>query len=668
MAATTALMNARAEFPFDTCLSQTLAASKGWMARWVQQVASGKQSSLRERLTERWFVALAEAVRADQIRDADGPKATGPVKSHSLEQLELMDDLQVQTSVVLSRMLQVVQTTADEQLKPLTALLCGAQGLSHVRSEANPLRPEVVIGALMQALSEAHIDEVVRQRWLHSGALPLGQALSDCYARMALDLRERGVEPAEYLVLQVRAGQSSDSLADGLGEALVAEPLDDESPLVLTLDHLHQLLVGNLAHSGSAVTNQGASGSGNAMVRLLAAEVVSQMLRNIAQDERLLAPVRELVLRLKPALLHLASRNPRFFADRDNPARRLLDCITARSLAFATEQDKGYPAFAAQLQDTVRSLQASSPALPERIRSCLGQMELLESADHRPAKAALVKVEQRHLLAERVAAEFKRLEGFDKVPLVVRHFLLGPWAQAVSHARLHADVLGEAPMLAEVSWPRDAAAQRFMDILPDLLWSCQLVRAGVDRPRLVRVASAMLRTLREGLDAIDFPREQAQTFFQTLLGLHEAAYKTQRSAVYLTSSLRRLPDLVPEPWFQGEEAAQSGFVDTLTMGPDFVGTEPMLLESQAQEPLQVGAWVELLLAARMQRCQLRWASPHRTLFLFSTAEGHPVSLTRRGMHRMKSSGKLRIVAPQGVVDEALTAVARLAWINSGKLR
>jgi hypothetical protein len=55
------------------------------------------------------------------------------------------------------------------------------------------------------------------------------------------------------------------------------------------------------------------------------------------------------------------------------------------------------------------------------------------------------------------------------------------------------------------------------------------------------------------------------------------------------------------------------------------------------------------------------------MFLFATPEGRPVSLTRRGLERLSTAGRLQVVAEKGVVDEALAAVAKLAWLNSGKL-
>lgn len=683
-------MNARAELPFDVCLQDALRLSGGWMTRWVTQLGAalserevadaspyGRRgqaqaravlSGCSDRLVECWSLAFSAAVHADMARQG-GPTVADtrrPSRAMSMDELELMDHHQVQSSVELARLQQIVKGAVDEDLITLTALLCAAQGLRTVRPEANPLRPEVVIEALQSALGELNVGEPVRLRWLHAGAPALGQALKGFYAALAQTLEALGVEPAGFVVVPViTARAATPARADS---AVIASATGEDGTLVLTLDHLHQLLVGNLAHSGTAVSDQGASGSGNAMVRTLATEVVSLMVRNIAEDVRLLSPVREMVKQLKPALLHLAKTDPRFFADRDNPARRLLDTITARSLAFASEQDTGFSAFALELQLTVQSLQSPSSGLAERVTQRLAQMASLGQTDDRHARRTLVRVEQRHMLAERVAEEIRVRPDFARAPALVRRFLLGPWAQVVAHARLHVEGLGEAPLMAAQTPAADEAAHRYMAVLTDLLWSCQLAQASLNRPRLIRVVPVVLRTVREGLDAIDYPREQAQPFFQALLGLHEAAYKTQRSGEFLAVTAGRRPaDGPTEPWFHGQEAKASGFIDTELLAPDFVDTVQAETPPATGELLAVGAWVELRQSGATQRCQLRWVSPHRSMFLFATPEGRPVSLTRRGLERLSAAGRLKVVAEKGVVDEALAAVAKLAWLNSGKL-
>ena len=285
----------------------------------------------------------------------------------------------------------------------------------------------------------------------------------------------------------------------------------------------------------------------------------------------------------------------------------------------------------------------------------------------------LVRVEQRNLLAERVAAEIQARNDFARSPGVVRRFLTGPWVQVVAQARM--DAAG-----SETAVPGDAPALRYMDMLPDLLWSSQLAQASRNRPRLIKLIPGLLRTLREGLDLIDYPRAQAEAFFQALMGLHEAAYKTQRSdisAAVPDSPPSRQMELQTETWLHPTEARDSGFMEDFVIEtqPAFLDTEPLqsdwqlLRAEQARQQgatLSVGTWVDLREDEHDVRCQLTWASPHGTMFLFNGANGRSISLTLRGLERLQELGRLRVVADHSVVDEALDQVAQQALFNSGK--
>mgnify|MGYP000957142289 CR=1 FL=1 len=224
-----------------------------------------------------------------------------------------------------------------------------------------------------------------------------------------------------------------------------------------------------------------------------------------------------------------------------------------------------------------------------------------------------------------------------------------------------------------------------MAILPDLLWSSQLLLASRNRPRLIKLIPQLLRTLREGLDSIDYPRAQAENFFQALMGLHEAAYKAQQREATSQGEAEaeaepsRFEPEMDDAWLRPAEAKDTGFLDDLgdvpTTQPAFENTQPMQRDWQdiKQEtagssglPLEVGTWVDLWREDRALRCQLTWASPHGTMFLFNSADGRSVSLTKRGLLHILESGRLRVVAQHGMVDDALDAVARQAWINSLK--
>jgi hypothetical protein len=286
----------------------------------------------------------------------------------------------------------------------------------------------------------------------------------------------------------------------------------------------------------------------------------------------------------------------------------------------------------------------------------------------------LVRVEQRNLLAERVADEIEARPDVARAPGLIRRFLVGPWSQVIAHARLSMEA-GQTPSGAE------APAQRYMEVLPDLVWSTQLAQASRNRPRLIKIIPNLLRTLREGLDTIEYPRGQSEPFFQALMGLHEAAYKTQHLAPASNSAGLDFDDEMPshrrdrdvEPWIRDTEARESGFMTDADMlpTPDFadtqvINTDWQELSAVSADDLRVGAWIDLQENGQTQRCQLTWASPHGRIFLFTAPEGRSVSLSRSGLDRLQRAGLLRVVAEHGVVDDALDSVARQARDNSAR--
>lgn len=686
---------------FDACLREALTRTREWVPRWLgtlhgtlkeRELSAGQLSekqglvqarttleSHRDLIGTRFLAAFAEALENALPHTGSGSRRSPTV---SFDELELMGDDQVQETVELARVQQVVKMAVDEELVTLTSRLNGAQGLTVVNPDANPLRAEVVVASLMTALKGLHVDAAVRTRWLQVGAISLGDELRHLYAHLSQQLDRAGVKPAGYVVTQTATSRTTAApMPTGPRDEAVSVQEVFANDNLLTLDHLHQLLVGNLDLNEKAKSKTAVSD--NVMGRTLASEVVTLMLKRIASDERLLAPVRDMLLDMKPALLQLARTEPRFFADKQNPARRLLDAITARSLAFTNEMDQGYGPFANQVRGIVRTMLKPGDDLAERFPGLLAELHRSQAAAVAPAQVearglavqTLVKVEQRNLLAERVAAEMRARNDFDKAPGVVRRFLTGPWSQVVAQARLEVTDSSRVPLA-------DSPAVRYSDILPDLLWSSQLALASLNRPRLVKIIPGVLRTLREGLDAIDYPREQAEAFFQALMGLHEAAYKTQRNEPPPDEQPSIQPELDDEPWMQRTEARDSCLMDDAFMDSPLTSTQPAFLETQRMQrdwadlkaemavqrttSLPVGTWVDVLQDGQAMRWQITWASPHGTLFLFTGANGRSLSMTKRGLERLMEQDRLRVVADHGVVDEALDEVARQAWLNSAK--
>jgi hypothetical protein len=425
----------------------------------------------------------------------------------------------------------------------------------------------------------------------------------------------------------------------------------------------------------------------------LASEVVQLMLDGMLRDTRLLPPVRDMLRQLQPALLRIAHEDPRFFADKLNPARRLLDEITQRSLAFENVGSKGLTRFLATLDDVAQLFLRADVNVSTLFETAL---EVLtpedpprsEGAERDQARgravATLVRAEQRFMLADKVAQELMTRPDFAKADPRVQQFVCGPWAQVIAQARLEP--------VGDLSPERLSPDLRYMGVLSDLLWSSRVSKASRNRVRLARLIPGLLRTLREGLQTIDYDAAASREFFSTIMVLHEAGLKGEADTGN-TATGGRLVASPPEetagsfpasapppaqPWMGPSETADTGFMSEPFLEPaqdDFADTQPQFDADPASPvgpgaaKLEAGAWVSLQNddGAPAQRLQLTWSSPHGTMYLFNGPNGQTVSMTRRSFDKLSLAGRLTLVAAHSVVDDALDGVVDVAVLNSTRV-
>ena len=436
------------------------------------------------------------------------------------------------------------------------------------------------------------------------------------------------------------------------------------------------------ASPGHTIRHGGAGGLGQA----LSMEVVALMVDNMARDSRLLWPVQQIVRALEPALLQLALADPRFFSDKEHPARRLLQEITDRSLAFDHIEAPGFESFMQPLIDIATPLASAHVEGKEPFENALQQLQATWAERERERKRerlraieALQHAEQRHLLAAKISRDIWLLPQIEQVPHEISRFLLGPWAQVMAQARL-----------TDQSGCTDPG--RYRELVDALIWSAQpeLTRKNVGR--LARLLPKLLTKLREGLASIDYPTTKTSAFFDLLMQLHQQAFKpapenTPRptKTTPTKSKPRPVPRTDDEPWIAPSEAKESGYIES-TMAPESQSatTVPLeaandgrvtgALESTApsspagQDAMAIGTWVDLLVAGKWERTQLSWIGPHGTLFLFTSAYGRTQSMTQRLLDRLIEQGSMRVVTPQTVVEGALDAVAQAAMRNSVDVR
>jgi hypothetical protein len=426
-------------------------------------------------------------------------------------------------------------------------------------------------------------------------------------------------------------------------------------------------------------------------------EVVRLMFDNLAQDRRLMPEFKRQLKAMEQSVFALAQHDSRFFSDRTHPARQFLDRITQRSLAFSSEADDGWKRFLATIEDAVRWLDSKVidadlfGELMDHLQAQWSEHDKLLRGRREEAARALLHAEQRNLLAQKLAAEFADKMQEQEVAPFVGDFLKGSWAQVVAEAQLSCVDGSDDPY-------------GYRAVVDDLVWSVQKGTGVRGRSqRLAQMIPDLLERLRDGLARIDYPPELTDRFFDSLITVHEAALDEGRDAsdapfdldgVLAGEAAQAVPEAAaeaagaapqaaappaapgPSPapengkgvWVAEHEAEESGYQDEDSYMPEDVST-PQEQQDELPEPvgaaeLRTGTWVELMVNGSWVRVQLTWASPHATLFMFTSLSGTAHSMSRRTLERLRGQGLMKVVADRNVVDEAFDQVAKAALRNS----
>ncbi len=623
------------------------------------------------------------------------------------EDLRLFEDAELDQSIEVARAQQEVSLAVDDALPTLDALMSTLLGWRTIQPGLNPLRPDVFVRALQFCLALHVPDAQAREVLIAPAAGLLGANLRKLYRELSDWLRSSGVELAVPIGGRVQKG----------GGASGAPVADSMAKTLLTLDRLRKLLAGDFdAQAGGPrdfLHTMPASMSMlqemkqvDALVQklerrpkpevpaeppdMLAAppvaaheaspprlglqlgeEVVRLLFDNLAADKRLLPEFKRQLKEIEPGVLKLAEQDSRFFSDRTHPARQFLDRITQRSLAFADDKDPGWPRFLVTVEDSVRWLTSkvvdadTFGELMDHLQDQWSEHDQVVRQRREEAARALLHAEQRNLLAQKLAAEFaQQVEGLE-VPDFVGDFLRNSWAQVVAEAQLSCADGSDDPY-------------GYRAMVDDMVWSVQRSTATRGRAkRLVQMIPGLLSKLREGLDRIEYPPELTARFFNSLITIHRAAVHQGRDAVSQAaadeveaqeSDFSDSMNNAAEMWLDEHEAAESGYLNSAALAPEHVAS-PEAVHEEPSGParagdMKTGTWVELMVKDQWLRAQLTWASPHATLFMFTSLAGTAHSMSRRTMDRLRAQGLIKVIAERNVVDEALDQVAKAALKNS----
>ncbi|RRD56564.1 DUF1631 family protein [Comamonadaceae bacterium OH2545_COT-014] len=155
------------------------------------------------------FPLCVEAAISSALNELKKTETVRPSVIGSLESLSLMAEAEVSRFVESSRLQQTVLPVVEQALSQLDTLMSSALGLPVVRADLNPMRPEVLCGALMEAVGAVPEPPEIHALLIRYLARPFADELNRLYAALTKLLEEKGVQEARYRLKLTEAGGAS---------------------------------------------------------------------------------------------------------------------------------------------------------------------------------------------------------------------------------------------------------------------------------------------------------------------------------------------------------------------------------------------------------------------------------------------------------------------------
>ena len=119
-----------------------------------------------------------------------------------------MDESRVEVDIEISRAMQLIDSTADWELRELQTFTSTLIGQSHVSAESNPFRPLVYATALWDAACAIAGSQIQRAIVLRTSAGVAAGLLKSAAAAASTRLESQGVQPGVYRTVVLPSGAS----------------------------------------------------------------------------------------------------------------------------------------------------------------------------------------------------------------------------------------------------------------------------------------------------------------------------------------------------------------------------------------------------------------------------------------------------------------------------
>lgn len=315
----------------------------------------------RTRLVDRFVGAVRRQVRAEVEGRPESPAlgpALGPAQgSGGLGGLSLLDETEIAADVETSHTIEAIRSTAEHELREMSAYASALAGDPDVSRDHNPFRAETYAQALWESAQALPLGRAYQARLMRHAAQPLALVLRKAYAGACARLESQGIEPASYRTLILPGGRRSARPSESwqgegaptlhqLRETMPApidalpDPATQQVPLERVIDDADAALRSLPADAPPTVRAQLLESQRARLVRHARSpvdqqviEMLSRLFEAMLSDPRVARDIRAVLARLQPSALRLVLRDDSALDDYTHPVWRFMD-MTAHLAAL----------------------------------------------------------------------------------------------------------------------------------------------------------------------------------------------------------------------------------------------------------------------------------------------------------------------------------------------
>jgi hypothetical protein len=249
-------------------------------------------------------------------------------------------------------------------------------------------------------------------------------------------------------------------------------------------------------------------------------DIVAMLFEFILRDTNIPAEVRAQLGRLQFLVLKTALRDPEFFSHKSHPARMLVNRIGSISLSLKQVDPSGEHV-TIEIRRIVEKLLADTSGTADVFAEVLDEFDQFVARELRAsdedverAAQAMESVQSRTLQFARITAMISDGLSVLKIDQKLHHFLVHTWARVVERAGRH-----------DAKGIDRETAQSLRALVPDLIWSIAPKVTEANRKQLLKMLPNILKTMRAGLDLIDWTPEQKEEWLGWLIDSHTFALR-----------------------------------------------------------------------------------------------------------------------------------------------